>query len=316
MTGGGEAPEPPAGAGARRVVWRFLDGIPGHENQTLGLVRALSEHLPVDVHAVTASTAGAALRHWLAATFPPGATLPGPDLLIGAGHHTHLPMLAARRARGGRVVVLMKPSLPLAWFDLCVVPMHDSPPERDHVIATRGVLNAVRTSADHDPEAGLILVGGPSSHYRWNGQDLIRQIESILQRDTRQWTLATSRRTPDASAEALRQLRQPALTVVPWQETGPDWLTQQLARASHVWVSEDSVSMVYEALTCGAACGLLEVPQRRASRVSRGIRRLRQDGWITPFTAWEQGAALRSPPEPFNEARRCANLIARRWLDV
>ena len=74
-------------------------------------------------------------------------TLPTPDLLLGAGHHTHLSLLAARRIRGGKVVVLMRPSLPPGLFDLCLIPEHDAPPARPNVLATRGALNRIQPAA-------------------------------------------------------------------------------------------------------------------------------------------------------------------------
>ena len=61
------------------------------------------------------------------------------------------------------------------------------------------------------------------------------------------------------------------LTVVPVAATGPDWLPAQLARAGQAWATADSVSMVYEALTAGAAVGILDVPRQRASRISRDV---------------------------------------------
>jgi hypothetical protein len=39
-------------------------------------------------------------------------------------------------------------------------------------------------------------------------------------------------------------------------------------------VTEDSVSMIYKALTAGAATGLLAVPRRRLGRVGTGLHRL------------------------------------------
>ena len=39
--------------------------------------------------------------------------LPTPDIVLGAGHRTHLSLLAARRVHRGKAVVLMRPSLPL-----------------------------------------------------------------------------------------------------------------------------------------------------------------------------------------------------------
>ena len=33
-----------------QVVWRFSDGKPGHDNQSLGLVDALQRRIPIDIY--------------------------------------------------------------------------------------------------------------------------------------------------------------------------------------------------------------------------------------------------------------------------
>jgi mitochondrial fission protein ELM1 len=299
------------------VVWRFTDGKPGHENQGLGLLDALRERVPVNDFTIQAAECRASLAAWLPGHTGPGRSLPDPDLIIGAGHATHLPMLNTRRRRGGRVVVLMKPTLPTAWFDLCVIPAHDRPRRRDNILVTRGVLNRVRNDGPRDAQAGLILVGGPSAHVTWNGPAVAAQIGAVLAREPgTHWTLTTSRRTP---ADFLAQLgpSTPQLTVVPCAQTGPDWLPAQLARAAQVWVTQDSVSMVYEALTSGAAVGLLAVPWRKArDRLASGLAQLVREGLVTEFAAWQQGRTLRPPAEPFDEAARVADWVAERWLNA
>lgn len=73
--------------------------------------------------------------------------------------------------------------------------------------------------------------------------------------------------------------------------------------------------MVYEALTAGAAVGLLAVKWRKASdRLARGIRGLQRDRLVTGFDDWRQGAILQPTTEPFDEAGRCADWILERWL--
>ena len=297
------------------IVWRFTDGKPGHDNQTQGLLAALRTHVPVDDFPIQIVDCRAGLVACLTGRTASGLEAPDPDLIIGAGHATHLPMLNARRVRGGRVVVLMKPTLPTAWFDLCVIPAHDRTRHTENILVTRGVLNRVRRDAAKDERAGLILVGGPSEHVTWSGTAVAGQIDAVLSRtpDVR-WTLTTSRRTP---GDFLAQLDAdvPQLTVVPCDQTGPDWLPEQLARAARVWVTQDSVSMVYEALTAGAAVGLLSVPWRNErDRLARGVAQLLRDGLVTAFDPWQQGKALQPPAEPFDEAARCAAWIAERWL--
>lgn len=299
------------------IVWRFTDGKPGHENQTAGLVQALQAHRPVEVHDILAPNGLAAAAAWVVWWFPWGDTLPDPDLLLGAGHATHMPLLAARRARGGRAVVLMRPSLPDGWFDLCVVPQHDAPRPTENVFITHGVLNRVRPGAAKDPRQGLILIGGPSKHHHWSEREVLEQIVQIQARGTpsQRWRLTTSRRTPPGFLAALNKIVDPArIEVVPFERTDPDWLPEQLAWAGTVWVTADSVSMIYEALTAGAAVGLIEIPAQGQDRVGGGVESLIDTGQVTGFSQWRAGADLRAPKQPFSEAARAAREIMLRFF--
>jgi mitochondrial fission protein ELM1 len=301
------------------VAWCFTDGKAGHENQSRGLIDALGERLPVADYAIRAGSGLAAARDYLRGRFPAAHDLPDPDLIIGAGHATHLPMLAARRARGGRVIVLMQPSLPNAWFDLCVIPEHDRPRQASNVLVTRGALNRIHHVAAHDDDTGLFLVGGPAPQVQWDTASVIAQIRTVLERSPEQhWWLTTSRRTPDDLLPALTNLPDELsahLTVVPYAETDGGWLPEKLGHAAQVWVTEESVSMVYEALTSGAAIGLLAVPSTQPQgRVARGIEALVREGLVRRFADWEQGSELRVPDKHFDEAGRCADWICKAWL--
>jgi len=296
------------------VVWALTDGKAGHENQTRGLLQALARLHPLNAHWISVPPLRKVLTDLLQRRFVPGQELPDPVLLVGAGHGTHLPLLAARRARGGRIALLMKPTLPRAWFDLCIVPEHDVV-RGDNVLVTRGALNSVSATADKDAQAGLILVGGPSRHHDWDETALLAQVREIVARDPAiRWMLTTSRRTPTSTLTHLNELRAANLKVVPFEATDRSWLPAQLARATRVWVTEDSASMLYEALTARAATGVLPVPAKGDSRIARGVAALGRDGLITYFSEWQQGKALAPPASPFNEAARVAAWISERWL--
>lgn len=299
------------------TLWRLTDGKPGHEKQTLGLARALQRLLPATCHDIPVhpGTPAATLRaslDWLLRRFPAGRPLPDPDLILAAGHATHLPALAARRARGGRIVVLMRPSLPLACFDLCLIPAHDRPRTRPNVIVTRGVLNAVQPGGRHDPARGLFLIGGPSRHYAWDDAAIAAQVrEVVTAHPDIAWTLTTSRRTPAAFLTALGS--PPGVAVLSHTQTPAGWLEAALAASSEVWVSPDSGSMLYEALTAGCRVGLFELSARPDSRIARDIAGLAEVGWVTPIARWRREHTLAPAPEGFNEAERCAHLILARW---
>lgn len=302
------------------VVWHCSDDKPGHDNQIRGLLRALTKRVALQVHTLHMPESNT--RHRLATLvdllrrrFPDGRHLPNPDLILGAGHGTHLPMLAARRARGGRVIVFMKPSLPLRCFDLCIVPQHDAVVARANVLYTRGPFNAIEPAPSKLEHHGLILLGGPSKHYRWSDQAMLENIATLARRDPKwSWTVAGSRRTPDSMEQLLRAAQLPKLVYVAARDTGPEWLPFRLAEAPQVWVTEDSMSMVYEALSANAAVGVLPVPRRGFSRVLREMEQLLAEGRLTSFDDWCKGQALLQAGEPFNEAARCAQWIVEHWL--
>ena len=165
------------------------------------------------------------------------------------------------------------------------------------------------------PQHGLILLGGASKHHRWSDQAMLENIATLVRRDPAwSWTVAGSRRTPDSMEQTLLAARIPNLFYVAARDTGPEWLPFRLAEAPPIWVTEDSMSMVYEALSANAAVGVLPVPRRGFSRVSRDMEQLLAEGRLTSYHDWCNGKVLRSPAQPFNEAARCAQWIVEHWL--
>ncbi len=307
----------PEAEARRLVIWRFSDGKPGHDSQSLGLAEAIAKNVNCEIHSLTPIGPMMALLNLMTGGGFANIPYADPDLILGAGHATHLSMLAARRSRGGRVIVLMTPTLPKRLFDLCLIPGHDAPGKGGDVIVTLGALNRVRPCADKEALSGLILLGGPSPHFAFDQQRVIAQIEAVLKDDpVIFWTAATSRRTPPDLAASLRALGSGNLNVVPVEETAPGWLAAKLGRTERVWVTEDSASMVYEALSGGAAVGLLTLEVRRPGRISRGVEQLNKAGRVTRFEQWLNGSALKPADEPLNESGRCARLILDRFPGI
>ncbi|MEI6675083.1 MAG: ELM1/GtrOC1 family putative glycosyltransferase [Verrucomicrobiota bacterium] len=243
------------------------------------------------------------------------AALPTPDLIIAAGHATHPALLWLARQHRVPSIVLMRPSLPLRWFDLCIAPAHDftHPPAAATVLTTNGALNRVLARATAPRHGGLLLVGGPSTTHDWDASSLLEALAGISGGGG-PWKLTDSRRTPPGFLAQMRQ-RLPAVTICPHVETPRDWLPTCLAEAAEVWVTEDSVSMVYEALSSGARVGLLPVPRSKPdTRVLRGLGQLVDAGFVTPYERWLQTRTLTPPPESLQEAARCARVVLTRFF--
>lgn len=304
------------------VIWKFNDGLRGHENQSSGLIEALARQADVRACVVDVPRGAGQLRVvWRILSNSQYRNWPAPDLLIGTGHSTHLPLVVARCARGGRSVVVMSPSLPIAWFDLVICPNHDRIPDASNVLVTRGALNRSRNGSGKDPGQGLILIGGPDRYYGWSTDELTAQIEQVLKRSPHvQWVAASSRRTPGDLLAHLDRIGAPNLRTFAVEDVDVDWLPGKLACAATVWVTEDSVSMIHEAITAGAATGLLSVPRLKSPDASgtrwfeEGIGTLLADSMITSFDDWEAGRALTPTAKPLDEAQRCADWILKEWF--
>lgn len=293
------------------VIWRISDGRAGHDNQSAGLAEALARQCGSLTHTLAIQPVLTVARQWLRRQYPPGSSLAKPDLIIGAGRHTHPDMLAAGRYSGAPTVVIMRPDLPYRCFDLCLIPAHDEPPAKKNIIRTRGAINRMQPG-HNNADSGVILVGGPSPHHDWNEDSLIEQIENIATRDaTIRWTLTDSPRTPATTRSRLAGLQShDQLFYQPFHGGPPGWLAAALPGSAYAWVSEDSVSMIYEALTAGCRVGLLQLPRRRENdRLVRGIDGLIHDHYVTPFSHWLQRRAMMAPPERLHEADRCARFI-------
>ena len=294
------------------TIWLLGDGKPGHENQASGLADAISRLQPCEVHRISLAGKRGLFRRVQAASRA-STDFPKPDLIIGAGHATHLALLWLAQKYQARGIVLMKPSLPLAWFDLCIIPAHDfkTTPRQQNIIVTQGALNRVTPPDAAVRTGGLILIGGPSGIHGWDGETLLRDLTAISIRGN--WQLTDSRRTPAEFVQEIKK-RLPRIEIFSHQDTSPEWLPAKLATAAEVWVTEDSVSMVYEALSSGASVGLLEVLRTQPdSRVLRGLGVLISEGFLTPFADWEKTRTLNAPPSILREADRCAEAVVRKF---
>lgn len=292
-------------------IWRLSDSKPGHDSQSIGLCNAIER-----LHACRRFdiSVESSLRDLLFKAFPAGTDLPNPDFIIGAGHGTHLPLLAARHSRGGKAIVLMKPSLPISFFDTCIIPKHDLVTDRKNIINTDGALNPVVFNDDKVHNEGLILLGGLSKHYHWTNNAVIDQIETLITNNTGiKWALASSPRTPKSFFSSLEERSISNIEILPYPNTRSARILEQINKASTIWVTKDSVSMVYEALSSGASVGLIELPNNNNSRLEKGINILIKDKKLTTFSNWEKDRTLTSGLIRFNEADRCAKMLLDKW---
>ena len=280
-------------------IWVLTDGKPGHVNQSLGLAEALFRLRP-DLQ-VTQVSVNVGWR-LLTRSKPP-------KLIISAGRRTHLWSWICKLRFAARSIILMKPSLPIALFDMVFVPEHDQiGMSNPKVIQTRGALNRM-LPGEKIHQSALILVGGPSKHVVWDDISVLHQIQRVLSHNEQiKIPVATSRRTPVAFLDKLKALEGVEL-ILPEME-GPNWLPETLGTTKRVWVTADSVSMVFEALTAGCVVSLIGLESTPNSRTQRGIQMLVDAGSIDYTTRFDSAAEI----APLAEAERCAKILLERGI--
>ncbi|MEQ8517188.1 MAG: ELM1/GtrOC1 family putative glycosyltransferase [Chromatocurvus sp.] len=295
------------------ATWLLADGKPGHEAQLRGLAQALARRQPVDLTWVDVRRTRVTWTDLLRGRYPGLPRTGGPHLAVAAGHASHRPLLALGRATGCMTCVLMQPSLPAWCFDAAIVPRHDRPRRGENVLVTEGVLNPIAPASNPDASRGLILLGGPSPHFRFPVQDVCRQVAALCTRfPTIEWSAGTSRRTPVGTAESLRAMALANLQVVACTDTPTGWVADSLSRCGQAWITGDSVSMVYEALSAGIATGLLELPTKRRGRLQRGIAELQSRAMLNRLDAVLAGRDPAPPPRALQEADRAADWLLQR----
>jgi mitochondrial fission protein ELM1 len=304
-------------------ITAFWDNRTGHVKQTQGIIDALSSITPVQVTSIDIQkyTMFHLLQNWVKFI----GNIPGKkftdnasdDLILGTGTRTHIPMLLYRHKHGGKTVTCMTPEWPVGkWVDLCCIPAHDSPGRDPNIFITQGPPNTAVNHGNHDDQNGLIVIGGEDNktHF-WDSHQIIDQIKVILnQSDELNWVITTSPRTPDSMTPDLEKIASfhSNIQFTPFSMTEPGWIEKMYSKCRYTWVTEDSVSMVYEALTAGCRVGTISVDWKGPNKIKTGLESLVNSNAILPFDLWKN-----NKPWPdvigFNEAERCAKEILRRW---
>ena len=305
----------------------MLDGRPGHEKQTMGILFALQQRCPIDI--IPQKVSRFSLMDEVMQTcrlFLPGATCGAPDwpdgkvdLVLGTGSRTHLPMLLYKKKYASPVVICMSPPVHLRHlFDLCLVPEHDGVSASNNILLTVGAPNCSIDKGVHQDKCGLILLGGVDDNsHRWDSRQIATMVKEIVAAEADKiWTVSSSPRTPQETVAFITALLPLYANIrfFDYKDTPAGWIERQYDRSSIVWVTADSISMVYEAISAGCRVGIMPVVWRRTTgKFSRNERLLVERKLVTPFAAWQQDTTALAGPKELNEAQRCATWILERW---
>lgn len=271
-------------------IWLLDEGTPGHTVQTEGIGRILRERdgaglfwircrlelagwkRPLARLAVSRAAPGIGLSY--VRKLYPGLELPencAPDLVVSScGKSAYLNRLLGR-AFGARCVFIgeRKP-FPASWFDLIITPVEEGLPNEllIPVIETGWTAgDAAAAMKDHwrgDIPCGCwtLLIGGESRSHRFTQADwecLADGVNAISERNGVRWLISTSRRTGAAVESFLRHRIRPECIAeaVWWGEQPKKVVGAFLAAGERIFVTQDSLTMMSEALAVGKRTELL-----------------------------------------------------------
>jgi uncharacterized protein len=323
------------------TIWRFIDGKAGHEKQSIAAINALSKKINCEVCDIDLPAKTSFLSALLFGKLKKLKNLNKPNLIIGVGHQTHLYILFAKKYYGGMSILIMKPSLPTDWFDLCILPEHDNVwAQKEYpdwalsgearIFYTQGPLVDIKERKRNKRGKSMILIGGPSKNYQWSNVKIMLQIiDLIKQNPDDKFRLVTSRRTPKSFLKYLGHGRLRAIE--PGETLGdddvlhaqnldihtnipsdPEWINELMSEAPYVWVTNDSFSMIYEALSYGAQVGLLcldAYPNNRLDRATRQLFAGKRCNWDDE----RNYKKLTINRKNLNEAEDCAAFILKKY---
>ncbi len=105
----------------------------------------------------------------------------------------------------------------------------------------------------------------------------------------------------------------PGVLFFHYRDTPSGWIEEQYARAEVAWITSDSMSMIYEALTAGCKIGLFLIDWKNGHNKFAGNEQLLQERSLAvAFAEWQQNGEYCSSGK-LNEARRCADIIMEKW---
>ena len=301
-----------------RTVWALTTGEAGKVSQAEGLAETLGWPFKSIVVRLR--------RRW--SWLPAHRQLPGllccgleeklpqpwPDLLISCGRRSVPVAAAVRRAAGGRTfaVHVQNPRTPLRCFDL-IVPLEHDGIAGPNVVTSRAALHPITPEklavAAEEWRGRLgnlnvaVLLGGRSRSYRFTRETVDKLAGGLAGLDG-EIAVTASRRTEPGVVDALKA-RVPRAWF--WDGTGPNPYLGMLALARHIVVTEDSVSMISEAISTGKPVYVAEMAGG-GRRLGRFHASLMKDGIVRPFG----GRLAQWRYEPVNETPRIAAEVRRR----
>lgn len=273
----------------RKQLWVLYDGKPGHLSQSLGLAERLAQREAVDVHVIRASISGPlrllalllcrlpfmpdSLARWLYRFSAPAGK---PDIVISFGGKV-VPLNLALTHKHGCSNILIGNRYHLEPERFTVLVNVRDEGLTNQVVTPIPFSRSMSTKLDNqelqcldmlraaDKPLWGVLLGGDGSGYSYSRADwqaLIDTLPVLARRYGIRWIVSNSRRTPSYVSSMLDNpdIRACCEYVIDVHHK-PESIKPLLQASARLFVGEDSLTMLSEAVSCDVPVVSL-VPQR------------------------------------------------------
>jgi mitochondrial fission protein ELM1 len=317
----------------------LADTRPGHYHLAEGVIAAIVRLRPVDVTRVAVNRKWIVPTRWLrrrinAKTFwPPrmlrmayriqAEELPKADLVVSAGGETHMPNICVSRMFDAPNIFCgsLLRGLGPAHFSLIISSYErDTDSPRHLVILKPSAIDPdalgrpVKTPryGEIKPKRAGLLIGGNAGPFRYRREEWERLLDftrDVSKAWGTRWLVSTSRRTPDEIADRVAEAAKDNSVVerfIDYRSAGPGTLPEIFARADVILCTEDSSTMVSEAVSARLpVVGVSPVAHQFTEEEAAYRQFLISNGWcrVLPISALspESFAAALSEIEPIKD---------------
>ena len=246
-------------------IWWFKDSKIGHEKQVRAILDNLSCSEDFILEEISVNNPlWLELLLYMLKIKPKNDLIP--DIIIGAGSKTNIPMLRHKLHKKTKVISVMKPQFFQRRFDLIVAPRHDFQAVPENVHTYIGSIAKVRISKDLK-NIGLIVIGGINRHFDFNCEYILLQINFIISLYPEiNWIIFNSRRTPQDINIAIKNNKQIKKFIDFNENFEP--LDDYISKAKIKFVTPDSVNMIFESLSSSGETFLFEMKKFKDNKIT------------------------------------------------
>ena len=293
-------------------IWIIADGKKGHEKQSEELVYSLKKKLKINLVKINARSFFQEFFNFIFYRKTSYKTDLRPNLIIGAGHKTHLAILLNKIKYGGKAIVIMKPSIPLFLYDLAIIPSHDKVFPSKKKFITDGPITSIVNRHMQKEHKGLILLGGPSKNFYWDDDKILSNIKLISSSlPNKDLTIGSSRRTPISLIEKLKKLKHRNLKFIDHNDVSDKWIKKEIDTSRYSWVTQDSISMLYELIASGSIVTCIELKEKN-NKFKDLFEELYLNKVINLST--KKAHRLKTNLKRISEADRCSDYIIKNFI--